>query len=235
MASPSAPQRPAFKRKARPPPAGSTKRPRSAAAAGGDALGLLLQAAELPPSPPGQAQVQAEAGSRPAGACAAPGDADAVQSSGLTESLGHGASARPSAALAAQEALRQPALQGVETCAADSPEALGAGPQAPVDSQPSASQVPGSGAGPGSVQAAGARAPRVVGDEVMTPSLQPGDAEAAGVAAAHRPAAQAPGLNAPGSGQGKPTEAAAAASIGGGVHLDGQARPCSERNKFSGG
>ena len=88
MASPSAPQRPAPKRKARPPSAGPAKRPRNAAGAGGGALGLLLQATELEPSPPGHAQVQAEAGTGTAGASAAAGDAVALQSSGLTESLG---------------------------------------------------------------------------------------------------------------------------------------------------
>ena len=115
----------------------------------------------------------------------------------------------------------------------DSPRALGAGAQAMQDSQPLASRVSGSGAGPGAAQAAGPRAQRLEGDRQIRRSPQPAEAEAAGAAAAQLPAAQAPGLNAPGSSQGKPTVAAAAADIGGYVHLDGQARLFTHRNTFS--
>ena len=233
MASPIAPQRPAHKRKARPPSAGPAKRARGTAGASGDgsAFGLLLQAAELEPSPPGQAQVQAEAETSTAGACAAAGGAGAFQGSGSTEKQRRDASTRPGAALAAQEAVRQPAQQGVETRAADSAEARGAGPQATQDSQPSAFQVAGSGAGLGPAQASGrAGAQRLVGDRQTRRSPPPGEAETAGAAAAHWPAA--PGVYAPGSGQGKPTGAAAAAEASSHVQLDGQARLFADRNSI---
>lgn len=233
MASPDAPQRPAPKRKTRPPSAGPAKRARSAACPGGGALGLLLQAAALQPSPPGQAQVQAEAGTSTTGACAADGDAGAFQSSGDIESLRHGASVHSGAALAAQEAVRQPAQQGADTSGADSPEVRGAGPQAKQDAQPQTSRVPGFGAGPGPTRAAGPWAQRVVGNGQTRRSPQPGDAEAAGAAAAQPPAAHAPGLHAPGSAQGKPTEAASAPNASGHVPLDGQARLSMHRNRFS--